>query len=342
MPIEIAIMVMGFYIFLIIATLLLSIFSKSENKKSFRQCYILLFILLVCWSILCRTYAIQQDILVYMEVMKYGVDSFFSSFYFLREPVYWVSSGVLYGFIKNEILVLVFCDIIAFTVLVLSCYHAKLKPYFVLLFFLFFPSVMGILNVYRQFLATIFLFCFFLLYKKNFRFSFNFMFILACFTHNMAGVFFPLLFLIKKRINIFLLIISSVVAIIVAVIFQDGKSTRGSGDVPSFLFLVVIFVVFFIFVLLNRFSFKEESLRFFYINLYVGMLAICSVFFLSDVAAKRILMVGMIFLLFSIYSSIEERIKEGKNRFLIRIFFVLISIAPTFLFSSVLEMLLIS
>ncbi|MCT8845025.1 EpsG family protein [Glaesserella parasuis] len=330
-------MIMGFYIFLILVTLLFSTF--IDSKKFYRLCYIIVFFLLVCWSILCRTYAIQKDMLVYLDVMKYEIDIFFSSFYFLREPVYWISSKILFDIIQNDILVIIIFDIVVFSVFIISCYYARVKPYFVLLFFLFFPSLMGILNVYRQYLSTIFLFCCLLFYnRKRITFIPNFIFIFAFFTHNVVGVFFPILFLIRKHINIILFALSSVVSILLTVAYQDSKSMSGSGETSPFLFLLLILIVFFVFILLNKFSFKEPSLMFFYMNFYLCVLAVSSVFFLSDVAAKRILMLGLMLLLFSIYVSIEQ-IKG--NKFLLRVIFVIISVAPTFLFSTALDMLLI-
>ncbi len=46
------------------------------------------------WSIVVRFNSIQQDLIVYSEVMTYDWE-FFKSFYVLREPVYWITSNSL-------------------------------------------------------------------------------------------------------------------------------------------------------------------------------------------------------------------------------------------------------
>ncbi len=59
------------------------------------------------WSIVVRFNSIQQDLIVYSEVMTYDWE-FFKSFYVLREPVYWITSKFLYDFLKILFLYLLY------------------------------------------------------------------------------------------------------------------------------------------------------------------------------------------------------------------------------------------
>ncbi|HFD2176805.1 TPA: hypothetical protein ACF2EM_003682, partial [Acinetobacter baumannii] len=73
------------------------------QKKHFLN-YVFIFSCLMGWSIVVRFNSIQQDLIVYSEVMTYDWE-FFKSFYVLREPVYWITSKFLYDFFKDPIFV---------------------------------------------------------------------------------------------------------------------------------------------------------------------------------------------------------------------------------------------
>ncbi|EPG9307137.1 EpsG family protein, partial [Acinetobacter baumannii] len=115
------------------------------QKKHFLN-YVFIFSCLMGWSIVVRFNSIQQDLIVYSEVMTYDWE-FFKSFYVLREPVYWITSKFLYDFFKDPIFVFIIWDAIIFSLLTYVAYKKDVKPYFILVFILFFPNVMGFLNV---------------------------------------------------------------------------------------------------------------------------------------------------------------------------------------------------
>ncbi|MFX7186193.1 hypothetical protein ABTI36_19800, partial [Acinetobacter baumannii] len=115
------------------------------QKKHFLN-YVFVFLCLIIWSIIARLNSIQQDLIVYSEAMSYNWD-FYKSFYVLREPIYWITSKILYNFFTDNIIVFIIWDIVIFSLFTYISYKKNIKPYFILVFILFFPNVMGFLNV---------------------------------------------------------------------------------------------------------------------------------------------------------------------------------------------------
>ncbi|MDC4768919.1 hypothetical protein OHV90_18700, partial [Acinetobacter baumannii] len=72
-------------------------------------------------------------------------------------------------------------------------------------------------------------------------------------------------------------------------------------------------------------------------NMYCIFVSLFSVLFLSNAPAKRICMIALIFLLYSIYWFIED---NKKNLLVFRFAFVFVAIVPSFIFPSVFNMLL--
>ncbi|EXS72359.1 hypothetical protein L7876_018805, partial [Acinetobacter baumannii] len=71
--------------------------------------------------------------------------------------------------------------------------------------------------------------------------------------------------------------------------------------------------------------------------MYCIFVSLFSVLFLSNAPAKRICMIALIFLLYSIYWFIED---NKKNILVFRFALVFVAIVPTFIFPSVFNMLL--
>ncbi|OLV52247.1 EpsG family protein, partial [Acinetobacter baumannii] len=314
---------------LCIITIILTFFDSRQ-----KLIYVFLWICLITWSIVSRNAVLQQDMLVYSEAMTYDW-SFYKTFYTLREPVYWLSSKYLFELLHSNVLVFIILDTIFLSALVFAGYKYKIKPYFILLFILFFPNLMGFLNIYRQFLATIALFiCFFMLYH-NLNGS-RLIYLVSLFIHNVSIVFLPILF-IKKTFFQFLFIVFSFISIALMVFFSGSKSEVDTGEVSPFLFLAVICIIVTIFLFLNKLVLYRKNIDLYYINFYCVLVSAFSSLFLAGAPAKRICMIALSFLLYSIYWFIED---NRKNILLFRIILVVFSLIPTFIFSSAFLMLL--
>lgn len=316
----------------------LAMFYAFQDKKRIFNYYIVYLALLV-WSYIARNFLADQDILVYMSTMQYETSVFFSGWYFLREPIYWLSSHFLYKILQNEMYVFVLIDSIVLSLFVYLSYKLKIKPYFILIFMLFFPNMMGFLNVYRQFLANIFLFISFL-YVINSNVKSYFFYTLSFLTHNVAGVFLPLIFLKKCIYQNILFWISCIISLFLMVYFSGSKSVGETGETSPLLFLAVSIFVFIAFMILNKFKITIDNSYFYYMNIYLLFISFVSNILLSNLAAKRISMIALVFIFYSIYWCIER--KDRHLKIILRIFFVILAILPTLIFSSAFNMLLVN
>ncbi|PQI45937.1 hypothetical protein C5U09_19955, partial [Acinetobacter baumannii] len=218
------------------------------QKKHFLN-YVFIFSCLMGWSIVVRFNSIQQDLIVYSEVMTYDWE-FFKSFYVLREPVYWITSKFLYDFFKDPIFVFIIWDAIIFSLLTYVAYKKDVKPYFILVFILFFPNVMGFLNVYRQYISTVFLFLSFLLVYEN-HINSKFFYLASFFSHNVGAIFLPLIFIRKKFFQI-KFILASITSIFAMILLSGSKSEVDTGETSPLLFFAVVCAGMLIFLSLNK------------------------------------------------------------------------------------------
>ncbi|MFX6896852.1 EpsG family protein [Acinetobacter baumannii] len=218
------------------------------QKKHFLN-YVFIFSCLMGWSIVVRFNSIQQDLIVYSEVMTYDWE-FFKSFYVLREPVYWITSKFLYDFFKDPIFVFIIWDAIIFSLLTYVAYKKDVKPYFILVFILFFPNVMGFLNVYGQYISTVFLFLSFLLVYEN-HINSKFFYLASFFSHNVGAIFLPLIFIRKKFFQI-KFILASITSIFAMILLSGSKSEVDTGETSPLLFFAVVCAGMLIFLSLNK------------------------------------------------------------------------------------------
>ncbi|MCT9388897.1 EpsG family protein [Acinetobacter baumannii] len=302
------------------------------QKKHFLN-YVFVFLCLIIWSIIARLNSIQQDLIVYSEAMSYNWD-FYKSFYVLREPIYWITSKILYNFFTDNIIVFIIWDIVIFSLFTYMSYKKNIKPYFILVFILFFPNVMGFLNVYRQYISTILLFLSFLLVFEN-HIKSKFLYLISFLTHNVAAIFLPIIFVRKKFLQS-KFIFAGIFSLFSMVFLSNSKSEMDTGETSPLLFFAVVCLGMLIFLSLNKLVLYKKNIDLYYVNMYCVFVSLFSVTFLSSAPAKRICMIALTFLLYSIYWFIEE---NKKNLFFFRGALVLIALIPTFMFSSVFNML---
>lgn len=321
-------MTLFMYCFLCLITFLFTFIQKKHFLN-----YVFVFFCLIGWSIIARFNSIQQDLIVYSEAMTYNWD-FYKGLYVLREPVYWIASKVLYEFFKEPIFVFIIWDAVVFGLLTYISYKKDVKPYFILLFILFFPNVMGFLNVYRQYISTIFLFLSFLLVYSN-PIKSKFFYLTSFLSHNVGAIFLPLIF-VRKKFFQSKFILASIISIFAMIFLSSSKSEIDTGETSPLLFFAVVCTGMLIFLSLNKLILYRKNIDLYYINMYCIFVSLFSVLFLSNAPAKRVCMIALIFLLYSIYWFIED---NKKNILFFRFVLVLITLLPTFIFSSVFNML---
>ncbi|PBN47935.1 EpsG family protein [Capnocytophaga sputigena] len=334
-------------LFAYIILCLLSLFfaykeGKFSNMKSLSR-KIFAFIIGATWFVIIRLSGFDIDINTYVEYLGNNIEILLikDSFYFLREFVFW---GIFIGgyiILQDKILILLSIDIIVLYFLIKTIINFRLPFYSFFLLLCFFPNLMGYENVYRQYIATILtLYAISIAYKNSFpirkkEFKSYIFIIIAGLCHNVAFLFFPLLFLLKKRFKLGIFL--SLIIFIALPMLSSSKSEGETGEVPVGFFLIITTILYIFYLIINSFRLTKTNI---YFLSFVFILITESIIVLTGVASKRIVMFALnIILIFIIISLQRSRFSLISYRFFVLLlcFFML---APTFLSNSSFQMLL--
>ncbi|ARS54109.1 hypothetical protein B9G99_15475 [Kushneria konosiri] len=303
-----------------------------------------------------RNSGFDSDMATYAGYLSYLPDFATATIYYTREFVYWFGSGYLYSWIQNDITTLWVIDIIWITLLFYAVGNKKQSagvPLYVAPFMLtFFPVLMGYENVYRQLIACMFvLFAFF--GTRN-LFVAGFFGLLALFTHNGSIVYMPLLYLfattkgmtIPKLSAFHKLVFSFLYLVMVGGVYyssladsQLAKSSSTTGLPLTYAYLAVFMAMFLIAFLIANFKFKKfvkDNVSLVYaIFTFMAFIPV-----LGGAQAERIGMMLLIVIVPIFAMNLDKSLQSQSEKLLMRMLFVLVGIAPTFLFSSALNFLL--
>ncbi|OYQ80595.1 hypothetical protein B9T19_04965 [Ignatzschineria sp. F8392] len=323
-----------YYIFLIVIGLLLCI----KEIKSTSLYNIITFTLFFIFAAITRYSGFDIDINTYAKSLHY-IDNF--SAYYLREPVYWISSRYIYLITQSYETTFLFYDSIAIILILYARKNFSFPQYFPYLFFLFFPSVMGLNNVYRQYLTYV-LFIFFLsitLTKPSSLIKRSLFSLIVILTHNVAALFIPIFFINRKipskyRIIRIILYIGILIGLPIAL---ATKSNVNTGYVDSELYIFAIFC-FLIFILIShKFLLRHKDVILYTFFVYSLILLIMSIDLVGSAQSKRIGMFILILLLIPLTKVVDTHFKQ-KN--IARSIIYIILVMPTLIFSSSRMMLL--
>ncbi|RIH70361.1 hypothetical protein BJG01_08310 [Vibrio splendidus] len=293
--------------------------------------YAFVVLVFIAWSVIVRFSGYDRDMVVY----ELSMVSESLNIYYLKEPVFWVFSRFLYDLFGKSQYVFIFYDVVSFVLLASYIKKSNLPIYTLLLFLCFFPSMMGMQNVYRQYLASIFLLCGFLSsINRESNSKQMLLFIIAGLTHNVAFVFFPLKFIFSnsqyvERKTLFFLCCASV--IILLPLALSTKSSNDTGDIPiaAYLILQLIILIFFIFA--NKGKMLGQWIGYFYIQVFFFVLTLTSSFLVGSAQSKRIGMICLMISLLPMIKVIENRFKGNVS---IRLCFFISAAAPALIFAS--------
>lgn len=279
-----------------------------------------------------------------IEVYATALSSTSLSLYYLKEPVFWIFSRYVFEFLGSQELVFVFFDTIVFSIILYVRNRLCLPKYFPYLVVLFFPSVMGMQNVYRQFIASGFLLMFFsqVITEEKTRFKLL-TFLMAGLCHNAAFVFLPILFLKSKSWKVSALFLVTVVSILILLpIAALSKSSSVTGEVPASMFVVLFSLVVLSYLVVFQFKFKSRPpvyTQFLYFLLFCYVLTIEAWLVLGAAQAKRLGMISLVMCLIPLVMSIDIRFKQKK---IISLLFLIVLTVPTLLFKNVFSLLQIT
>lgn len=322
-----------YYFFLTYVGLLFCL--KSLNSE--RLYSVITFILFTLYSIITRYSGFDID----MNTYAYSLEIDSLSLYYLKEPVYWISSRYVYDITNSPELTFIFYDLISFLFILKLRSNFKLPQYFPYLLILFFPFIMGFNNVYRQYLS----YCFFLYFFSLNFIAINlinkwFFLLVAIFTHNMAALFAPLAFIVNKKNRLSYKAILSGIAVFALLPFALGtKSESDSGEVNAGVYLIFLLMIFLFYLVSYRFKLKDLDKKLFYIFIYNIPLLSLSILLMGSAQSKR---VGMFCLVISIIPLVKAIEENYKQKIALRILVFIGLILPTLIFPSSLNMLLTS
>ncbi|MDH4199616.1 MAG: EpsG family protein, partial [Spirochaetia bacterium] len=299
------------------------------------------------YCIVSRLSGYQVDMFAYageMHSSQYGI-------YIIKEPVYWVGSRILFKLVQSELFVFLAYDILII-LLLFNALKDKVEPVFGLLFFMSFPYLLGIENVYRQVIGLSFL-------LLALRFSENrqnvkaiFIFFLAILSHNVYAIFFPIVvFLWQKKLSIgsrafIILFIASIVATLIFLI-QTGvitvigkKSSSNTGITLDYLHITLVFcIVIFLSILSGKT--KEHFGQILIMGGYgLGLLISMGLMFGTGGYLERISMIFEVslFAVFIINGSYQQ--VDKWSRFLFTFVFFIVMVLPVLTFPATLEFLI--
>ena len=317
-------------------TLLFGLGCLLTFRKYHSNSFLLLIFVLTCYSIVVRTSGWDTDFYItYAPSLKTNPLYLFTKFYYIREIVYWLSTTMIYQVVRNEIVSFVLIDMFSFYLIIRAARRLELPEYSIILFILFFPALLGIQNIYRQYLAVTVLFYAMTMTSKR-RFL---LFVAAALIHNATSLFLPILFIannVTKR-NMFLFMSSAASILVLLPIVAGSKSEASHGiDLTVFYGLLILFILGF-FIVSNRMILRRPDFNYFWILAYLSSIVLTGVILLAESQAERIAMISLQLSIPIVTSILERRYKE---KVLARLIFIILACLPSYAFNSALEKLL--
>lgn len=251
----------------------------------------LLFLFFIAFFMLCFFNRISNptlDFIPYTDYLINGIDLLnpLNSFYFLREPFFWgiIQIGHILGF-SSQIYFLII-DFLILVLVSLALKRLEVPNYFIALFFITFFSLIGIQNIYRQWLATSFLIVSysFLVNKRGLRSNVNLLFSIT--SHN-STFFAGLLSIFRSRKFNFYLYLLGLPLIVLAFFFAGNtKSIVNTNLDLTIIFIAINAIVASIIFLTGSNQFLEKY-YFYNISIIWLLISVLSILFLTGDSSER-------------------------------------------------------
>lgn len=285
----------------------------------------------ISFAILSATVRIKgfdDDINVYAQRMT----EWDFSAYYLREFAFWVPIKLLHAVIQNPTAVLIITDVLTYALILAALRNFRLPAYACLAVICIFPFVMGMQNVYRQWIAAAMLLYAVSAAGKNPALA-GLAVVSAVFTHNAAALFvgaiIPLL-PIPGRLKVLGLLVS---AFSVPLIMHIGSGTRGlatSGADLRLVYLGLVGAGAVAIAWLLDLGGKEGKERAAYLA-YLPFVVALSIPLLAHAGSERAGMYA-VFLLYPFGILAIERL--GKLAPFVRVLIPILGFAPVLMFST--------
>ncbi|MEM6661490.1 MAG: EpsG family protein [Pseudomonadota bacterium] len=313
------------YVLLLAVTLVVAVVRMNSTAY-----HLLIWPLLFFYSYTVRNAGFDQDVGVYVGIFTSPWS--LESIYFLREPVFWLSSQYLNTVLGTPEATLILLDMVSFAVLYLCQRLLGMPRFFILLYLILFPAVMGMQNIYRQHLATIFCLCALALARKNHVAQYPVM-ILAVLTHNVAGLFVPLLFARRSGVSPSLwMMLGMLMVMAVVPLFLESKSFSDSGGDLRVAYLSAVTLLVGTIMLSYRMRITEEKARDVWMLVYFLLLSFYGTIILGPAQAERVCMICIVLALPSLFRVMDAYFRESVA---LRCVAISVMASATFMFSAV-------
>ena len=318
---------MELFAYLGLALLTIFFCFKSDFIASPRMFFIFWFAVYTSLILVVRS-TFDTDIKTYAASMSMST----LSSYFLKEPVVWLGQRYLFLWLQNSLFVFVIFDILAGLLLFRALKEFNLPQYAFFSILIFFPSILGMQNAYRQWIATIlFLYCFSLVWTYAAGMKKYIFFTLSVLSHNVAAIFIPLLFIRNRKVLGHLIWYGAFLIAFFGILF--GANTKSSAETGADLTLVYLFFITFLIMLvplLDRGVIRKSRNLEYKLLTSLFFLSSFSMLILASAGAERVSM----FCLLIAYPILVLLVEDSfKQRVLVRALFSLLGFIPMFFFS---------
>ena len=259
------------------------------------------------------------------------------AFYYLREPIVWLGHRFLFSALQSVYWTFVVFDLAVGVVLYKALKRFELPQYAYFSIFTFFPFVMGFNNVYRQWVASIFILYAVSLIRDRNRWGWAW-FIFSGLAHNVAGVFIGLLFLGRRglfgKIGLILALLITPILIYIGGYMKSRVATEADLAV-AYVGLLLIFLM--LYAAADKMKVKFSEIESYKVLLLVSYITVFGVLLLSSTGAERVALVALIV----IYPYLVLRIESHfKQKYFLRLMFAVMGFVPL-LFSAARILILI-
>lgn len=286
--------------------------SFAVIKQSYKLYYIQSFLFFLVYSIIVRYSGYEIDF--YMSYAP-GMKSDSVAFYYIKEPVYWFASRFLYKITHIHQVVFIIIDLFCFSLLLYVQKSLRLPKYFPFLFLGFFPVLLGMQNVYRQFIASFFLLMTLASVLEGEGYKKNLSFLFAILSHGSSILLLPLLFIRAHKVRkIGVMFYGAVLFIFLLVTLKLNNKQFETGEVNAFMYLIITLIVYFFYIFSVKKITNDRVVDFIIVS-YVTMLIFLVTIVASGGVVKRIGMIGLTILIIFIIKVLEDRY---KNKMLLR------------------------
>lgn len=269
----------------------------------------------------------DADIAIYAREMSY---SGFPTYQF-KEPIVWFGQKILYKVFGEPIYVFIFFDIFIGLLIYKALSNFQVRNYVYFSILVFFPVILGLQNIYRQWISVVlFLYAFSLMWKNSNPKKSFFLFIISILAHNSAILMSPIIFIFMRNRPQWLWVVILSLCVVLMALGAKLKSTATTGTDFSSAYVALLVFMVFLLIIIDAGKIKmifADQYKLFFIMI---VLALSSFYLISSSSSERLSMTCLIILYPIISKVIEERFMQPETiRFLFIIFgFIPMNIHP--------------